>query len=158
MSYYDTVQSYGDTCIKCPYSNEVFQDEYTWCDKVGGKHYAYGWCSDCNFQKESSANKRRKKRLNKYFRNKKYKNRLKKLCNDIKYNANTPAYIKQWANSTSTDLLFHSAINLSCNAQSPIKCNDNNIIINSIIFINSPSIYYILLYLNSIYGNSVGLL
>lgn len=93
MYYYETIQQYGKTCTKCPYNNDLFQDEYSWCDKVGGKHYIHGWCTDCVFQKEPFIKKRRKKRLNKYFRNKKYKNRLRKLCNDV------DTYDKSYANS-----------------------------------------------------------
>lgn len=41
-------------CVDCPYSSE----DSNWCDKVGGEHYAYGWCYD----RESSARNTRRVR------------------------------------------------------------------------------------------------
>ncbi len=35
-------------CERCPY----WQPEYLWCDKVGGKHWQYGYCSDIEYNKK----------------------------------------------------------------------------------------------------------
>jgi hypothetical protein len=78
------------SCINCPY-NELearhnrgnYQDDYAWCDKVGGKHYGYGWCDEIYEIKPYQTKKsyKKKEKFNKYYRNKKYKDKLKKLCN-----------------------------------------------------------------------------
>jgi hypothetical protein len=78
-------------CRDCPYGIESFEkykpyideedaENCIWCDKVGGKIYAFGHCSDWYEQDiECHKNRTRKKRKNKYERNLKYKNHLKDL-------------------------------------------------------------------------------
>lgn len=71
-------------CEDCPYDDPIerqkrydslwtpkdtdWQPEYLWCDKVGGEHWQYGYCSDCfdyDSSKNATANKR-KHRLSHY--------------------------------------------------------------------------------------------
>lgn len=78
-------------CRDCPYGQEDFQkyesyadeediEQFVWCDKVGGKVYYFGHCSDCYEQdKENHKVYLKKKRINKRERYLKYQNHLKHL-------------------------------------------------------------------------------
>ena len=54
-------------------------EQFLWCDKVGGKVYWAGRCSDAYIQSEISQNRSKQKRRNKRERDQKYKNHLKFL-------------------------------------------------------------------------------
>lgn len=79
-------------CRDCPYGKEDYDrlskfcdeediENYVWCDKVGGKVYCFGHCTDfyedIDIVKQKNSSK--KKRINKRERDKKYKNHLKQL-------------------------------------------------------------------------------
>lgn len=78
-------------CRDCPYAQEDFQkyksyadeediEQFVWCDKVGGKVYYFGHCSDCYEQdKENQKVCPTKKRINKRERHLKHQNHLKYL-------------------------------------------------------------------------------
>ena len=78
-------------CRDCPYGQEDFNkyssyvneediENCIWCDKVGGKVYCFGHCSDW-YEKNIKSSKKHsnKNRRNKYERNLKYQNHLKYL-------------------------------------------------------------------------------
>ena len=79
-------------CKECPYIDENDKNIRPivegWCDKVGGKIWHYGQCSDVHFDDYSStvSNKINKNNINfiktnkTYVRNQKYKNRIKYNC------------------------------------------------------------------------------
>lgn len=55
-------------------------EEFVWCDKVGGKVYSFGHCSDWyEWDEEKDENYSKKKRMNKRERYLKHKNHLKYL-------------------------------------------------------------------------------
>ena len=78
-------------CRDCTYGREPFEkyepyideediEDCIWCDKVGGRVYSFGHCSDWYEQDEEKCNNRsRKKRRNKYERDLKHRNHLKHL-------------------------------------------------------------------------------
>lgn len=82
-------------CRDCPYGCESFEkyklyideediDDYVWCDKVGGKVYSFGHCSDWYEQDEEKHNNHsRRKKKTKYERNLKHKNHLKHLYETV---------------------------------------------------------------------------
>jgi hypothetical protein len=83
--------SYSE-CEDCPYVikdinkrkrvlGNDYQPEYVWCDKVGGKHYVFGWCSDCDIKQYKKKPIEYKNISTKQSRREKYNNKLKKLYN-----------------------------------------------------------------------------
>ena len=84
-------------CQDCPYGFDDFQrlikiesnpddiERFTWCDKVGGKIYQFGYCGEHNtmIPKDVKHNRSNKAKSNKYNRDKKYKNKLKRLYEDV---------------------------------------------------------------------------
>lgn len=78
-------------CRDCPYGIESFEkyksyideedaENCVWCDKVGGKVYSFGHCSDWYEQdEEDHKNHSKKKRMNKRERYLKHQNHLKYL-------------------------------------------------------------------------------
>lgn len=54
-------------------------EKFCWCDKVGGKTYIFGKCSEYGDDITPHTIHRSKKRRNKYERNQKYKDKLKRL-------------------------------------------------------------------------------
>ena len=78
-------------CRDCPYGIESFEkyksyideedaENCVWCDKVGGKVYSFGHCSDWYEQdEEDHKNHSKKKRLNKRERYLKHQNHIKYL-------------------------------------------------------------------------------
>ena len=84
-------------CQDCPYGFDDFQrlikiesnpddiERFTWCDKVGGKIYQFGYCGEHNtmIPKDVKHNRSNKAKSNKYNRDKKYKNKLKRLHEDV---------------------------------------------------------------------------
>ena len=85
------------SCENCPYIKEeyeyrkkILQDEdvqYScWCDKVGGKIWHFGTCSD-NFDSKNQDNKRISKyvKRSKHERNKRYKNKMRNLTYNVRY-------------------------------------------------------------------------
>ena len=91
-------------CSNCPYGKEDikrrkqllgddeidYQPEYCYCDKVGGKHYAFGWCDEADdiaLINITTISKHRK--TNKYERKliQKHKDqRLRNIINNYGYN------------------------------------------------------------------------
>ena len=84
-------------CQDCPYGFDDFQrlikigsnpddiERFIWCDKVGGKIYQFGYCGEHNtmIPKDVKHNRSNKAKSNKYNRDKKYKNKLKRLYEDV---------------------------------------------------------------------------
>ena len=82
-------------CRDCPYGCESFEkyepyideediEDCVWCDKVGGRVYSFGHCSDWYEQDEEKYNNHsRKKRRNKYERDLKHRNHLKYLYETV---------------------------------------------------------------------------
>ena len=84
-------------CQDCPYGFDDFQrlikiqsnpddiEQFIWCDKVGGKIYQFGYCGEHNtmIPKDVKHNRSNKAKNNKYNRDKKYKNKLKRLYEDV---------------------------------------------------------------------------
>ena len=79
-------------CRDCPYGTESFEkyesyidkediESCVWCDKVGGKVYSHGHCSDWyeHHDEENHKNCSKKKRMNKRERYLKHQNHLKHL-------------------------------------------------------------------------------
>jgi len=88
------------SCLTCSYSELPkrhqlgnYQDDFAWCEKVGGKHYAYGWCVEdyeyfdkqSNYTKKKNIKNKNKVRLDKYSNKKKYRDKLWKLCSEYSY-------------------------------------------------------------------------
>lgn len=77
-------------CRDCPYGIESFEkhesyideediENCVWCEKVGGKVYSFGHCSDWYEQDEENKNYSKKKRINKRDRYLKHLDHLKYL-------------------------------------------------------------------------------
>lgn len=68
------------------YGYETYEDavndaeQFLWCDKVGGKVYCFGHCTDAYSDVPKHENRTKKKRRNKRERDLKYKNHLKYLA------------------------------------------------------------------------------
>lgn len=68
------------------YGYETYEDavkdaeQFLWCDKVGGKVYCFGHCTDAYSDMPKHENRLNKKRRNKRERDLKYKNHLKYLA------------------------------------------------------------------------------
>ena len=60
-------------------------EQFLWCDKVGGKVYCFGHCTDAYIDEPIVANRFKKKRRNKRERDLKHKNRLKSLAENCNY-------------------------------------------------------------------------
>lgn len=77
------------------YGYETYEDaekdaeQFLWCDKVGGKVYCFGHCTDAYADIPKHENCSKKKRRNKRERDLKYKNYIKRMC---KINPHFPAY------------------------------------------------------------------
>ena len=85
-------------CRDCPYGAEYLQkmmehqsgkdvddmEQFVWCDKVGGKIYQFGYCGEHNdmIPKDTKHDRSNKAKNNKYSRDVKYKNMLKRLYED----------------------------------------------------------------------------
>lgn len=85
-------------CRDCPYGAEYLQkmmehqsgkdvddmEQFVWCDKVGGKIYQFGYCGEHNDMifKDIKQNRSNKAKNNKYSRDVKYKNKIKRLYED----------------------------------------------------------------------------
>lgn len=91
-------------CRDCPYGAEYFEksysqedinEEYVWCDKVGGKTLYFGHCTDWYKDNKSAKihNHNKKKRRSKRERDKKYKQHLVFLAEEIN-SYPPPAYYK----------------------------------------------------------------
>ena len=81
-------------CRKCPYGEEDFNrmmayitpDEFEqslWCDKVGGKVWHFGYCTDAYSDIPKRKNHSKRKKRSKRERDLKYKNHLKYLTENI---------------------------------------------------------------------------
>ena len=111
-------------CKDCPYGHEdcekykTYIDEEDiesciWCDKVGGKVYSFGYCSDWyEYDEENHKNHSKRKRMNKRERYVKHKNHLKYLervaCKyppAVGYIENPKPYYKRWYRGKSSSYL-----------------------------------------------------
>jgi hypothetical protein len=116
------------TCLDCPYSElkerheyDNFQDDHAYCEKVGGKHYACGWCSEC----EQSANERKqnraiKKQTDKRYRREKYNNKLKRLYDNCKWYPN-PVTKQCYENFNEIELPYYKRLYKGNHKTSPYR-------------------------------------
>jgi len=67
-------------CLK-PEDAAAEFEQFVWCDKVGGKVYSFGHCTDFHEDTDNiHINRSKRKRRNKRERDLKYKNHLRNLC------------------------------------------------------------------------------
>lgn len=58
-------------------------EQFLWCDKVGGKVYCFGHCTDAYSDIPKHENRSKKKRRSKRERDLKYKNKMKNFSDNI---------------------------------------------------------------------------
>lgn len=70
-------------------------EQFLWCDKVGGKVFWAGRCEDAYTEPAISSNRSKQKRRNKRERDRKYKNHLKFLAENIQYYPSPAIYVDE---------------------------------------------------------------
>lgn len=104
-------------CEECPYAIEDierrkrilgndYQPEYVWCEKVGGKHYAFGWCSDCGEIDYTNQLKILRNKSTKRSRKEKYNNKLKRLYDSCR-GYPSPVIKYDWINFEDVELPYY---------------------------------------------------
>lgn len=99
MTKWKILNNPNNMCNSCPYEKDNieykrqllgefnYKPEYCWCNKVGGIHYVFGWCTDKEDPIKITKSVKRKK-YNKYERKliQKHKDqRLKRIINNYGY-------------------------------------------------------------------------
>lgn len=83
------------------YGHETYEDavkdaeQFLWCDKVGGKVYCFGHCTDAYSDTSKHKSYSPKKKRDKRERDLKYKNRLKSLVEKTSNNLPSAIYVNE---------------------------------------------------------------